>query len=228
MHVLKMMRTMKVLAAAAARRLARSHLSTQNNFPRFAMKSKWLLSLSTCVVLMGTAATLPADEQRHGDGKDNDNHFSDSRIRRGFAIAPVRLALRGKNFELVGLGSYLVNALGGCNDCHTRPSYVPGGDPALGEPPIINSEEYLTGGRQFGPTITSPNLTPDEHGRPAGLTFEEFKSAIRTGRDPDGSNRILQVMPWPVYANMTNNDLRAIYEFLRAIPSRPDNPNPGP
>jgi hypothetical protein len=25
-------------------------------------------------------------------------------------------------------------------------------------------------------------------------------------------------MPWPVYRNMTDEDLRAIYEFLRAIP----------
>jgi hypothetical protein len=29
---------------------------------------------------------------------------------------------------------------------------------------------------------------------------------------------LLQVMPWPVYRNMTDRDLRAIYEYLRAIP----------
>lgn len=136
------------------------------------------------------------------------------------------MSLRHKNPELVGLGSYLVNAAGGCNDCHTRPSYLPGGDPFQGEAPIINAEQYLTGGRQFGP-FTSKNLTPDEHGRPAGLTWEEFEHVIRTGRDPDDANHILQVMPWPVYANLTDRDLRAIYEFLRAIPSQPDNPNPG-
>jgi hypothetical protein len=38
----------------------------------------------------------------------------------------------------------------------------------------------------------------------------------------------LQVMPWPVYGKMSDRDLRAIYEYLRAIPSLPDNPNPGP
>jgi len=42
---------------------------------------------------------------------------------------------------------------------------------------------------------------------------------MRTGRDPDDGH-ILQVMPWPVYRNMTDGDLRAIYEYLRAIPSR--------
>jgi hypothetical protein len=35
-------------------------------------------------------------------------------------------------------------------------------------------------------------------------------------------------MPWPVYKNMTDLDLRAIYEYLRAIPSLPDNPKPSP
>jgi cytochrome c553 len=35
-------------------------------------------------------------------------------------------------------------------------------------------------------------------------------------------------MPWPVMAKMSNRDLRAIYEYLRAIPPRADNPAPGP
>ena len=48
---------------------------------------------------------------------------------------------------------------------------------------------------------------------------------MRTGQD-DG--RILQVMPWNVYGKMTRLDLRAIYEYLSAIPPLPDNPAPGP
>lgn len=150
-----------------------------------------------------------------------------SKIRIGYEIAPVPLDLTQRNRALVGLGSYIVNAHGGCNDCHTYPSFAPGGDPYLGEPEVINSEQYLTGGREFGP-FTSANLTPDANGRPAGLTFEEFKNALRTGQDPDDPSQLLQVMPWPVYGKMTDRDLRAVYEYLRSIPSRPDNPNPGP
>jgi len=60
-----------------------------------------------------------------------DNDESESRIKRGFAIAPVKLNLVEKNRALVGLGSYLVNAVGGCNDCHTNPNYAPGGNPFL-------------------------------------------------------------------------------------------------
>jgi len=183
--------------------------------------------------LLGGAIAASAQDNDNNRGRDQDGgwgHVLDTRAREiliGFRIAPVTLNIRGKSARLVGLGSYIVNAQGGCNDCHTHPSYLPGGDPFKGESPIINADQYLSGGRQFGP-ITSKNLTPDQDGRPAGLTFEEFKFLIRTGHDPDDPSHILQVMPWPVYANMTSADLRAIYEFLRAIPSRPNNPNPGP
>jgi len=157
-----------------------------------------------------------------GDGGDDDG-----RIRRGFDIAPVPLEFKHKNRALVGLGSYIVNAQAGCNDCHTRPSYSPGGDPFQGQPTQINAAEYLAGGRQFGP-FTSRNLTPDAAGLPAGLTFGQFRNVLRTGIDPDPPHDLLQVMPWPVYGNMTNHDIRAIYEYLRSIPSLPDNPTPGP
>jgi hypothetical protein len=154
----------------------------------------------------------------------------DDRARRGLAIVPegVKLQMKGRDRALVGLGSYLVNAVGGCNDCHTHPSYAPGGDPFKGEPKVVNAAQYLTGGRQFGPTITSPNLRPDEDGLPAGLKLWQFIRTIRTGHDPDVSGRILQVMPWPVYGYMIQTDLRAIYEYLSALPTAPDNPNPGP
>jgi hypothetical protein len=127
----------------------------------------------------------------------------------------------GKNPFLVGLGSYLVNAVGGCNDCHTNPPYAPGGNPFRGEPEKINAEHYLAGGQQFGP-FTSRNLTPDSEGLPAGLTFEQFLRVMRTGVDLKQQHPqispLLQVMPWPVYGKMTDLDLRAIYEFLSAIP----------
>jgi hypothetical protein len=155
----------------------------------------------------------------------------DDRARRGLAIVPegVKLNMKGRDRALVGLGSYLVNAVGGCNDCHTHPPYAVGGDPFKGQPAVINAAQYLTGGRQFGP-ITSPNLRPDEKGLPAGLRLWQFIRTIRSGHDPDpaAGGRLLQVMPWPVYGHMIQGDLRAIYEYLSALPTAPDNPNPGP
>ncbi|HEX2282036.1 MAG TPA: hypothetical protein VHG52_09785, partial [Thermomicrobiales bacterium] len=88
------------------------------------------------------------------------------------------------------------------------------------------------GGTQFGP-FTSRNLTPDPNTQlPAGLTFEQFLKEMRYGIDLDRKHPeispLLQMMPWSVYSNMTDRDLRAIYEYLSAIPSLPDNPNPRP
>ena len=55
---------------------------------------------------------------------------------------------------------------------------------------------------------------------------------MRTGADlkhrtpfvPSEEGDLLQVMPWPVYQDMIDRDLRAIYEYLRAIPSLPSTP----
>lgn len=143
----------------------------------------------------------------HGQGK---------KIQRGLDISPVELDLTNRNRRLVGLGSYIVNAQGGCNDCHTNPSYKPGGDPFQGEPEQINTDAYLAGGRAFGPGLVSPNITPCENGKPHGLSFDEFENLLRTGKD---EGRILQVMPWPVYGKMRQCDLRAVYEYLSAIPA---------
>jgi hypothetical protein len=145
-----------------------------------------------------------------------------ARIFRGYQITPVPLHLRGLNRDLVGLGSYIVNAQGGCNDCHTNPSYAAGGDPYMGQPKKINAEHFLAGGQAFGP-FTSRNITPQgSKNLPAGLTFPQFKAVMRTGVDPDQEHPqlgpLLQVMPWAAYQSMSDRDLQAIYEYLRAIP----------
>jgi hypothetical protein len=159
----------------------------------------------------------------------------ESQIKSGFEIAPVPLKLAGKNRALVGLGSYLINTTG-CNDCHTHPNWATNGNPYLGQTEKINTDEYLSGGRTFGMDTTvfppvpiiSANLTPDATGRPARLTLDQFVNVMRTGHDPDNPSRLLKVMPWPLYQWKTDRDLRAMYEYLRAIPSLNDNGNPGP
>jgi len=196
-----------------------------------------------------------------GSAHDRDDE-SDSRIQKGFDIAPVPLNLHGKNRALVGLGSYLVNT-GGCNDCHdTGPEtqYVPGGNPYFGQPKQVNPDTYLGGGRDFGaisgppsPHIISRNLTPStKTGLPEGdHTFQEFLEIMRTGKDfdhlhpncsdnvtmncfptnppnPPFDGDLLQIMPWPNYQDLTDHDIRAIYEYLKAIPCIQGNyPGPG-
>ena len=86
---------------------------------------RYLLALTVLAGtgLVGAVVALPAQ--------------GGSEIKQGAAIAPVTLNMGGLNPALVREGSFIVNAQGGCNDCHTVPSYAPGGNPFLGEPELI-------------------------------------------------------------------------------------------
>ncbi|HEY1472030.1 MAG TPA: hypothetical protein VGF61_23520 [Candidatus Acidoferrum sp.] len=132
-----------------------------------------------------------------------------------------------------------------------------GGNPYLRAPFFsgktqINTHTYLAGGRDFGPVgsvahLYSRNLTPDKTGLPeGGRTYEEFVEIMRHGTDldhlhpncttpgvpancflPPFNGDLLQVMPWPTLSNMTDHELRAIYEYLKAIPCNPGQVIPG-
>jgi hypothetical protein len=187
---------------------------------------------SVAIVVFAIAFAGAIAGAREGGAKDKDKDDDekgkgDPRISQGFEIAPVALHFKKKDRDLVGLGSYIVNAQGGCNDCHTNPPYS--SDPHMGLPKVVNSTHYLAGGMPFGPGpfVISRNITPDPtSGLPANLTFEDFERVIRTGVDldhdppnvPSDKLDLLQVMPWPVYQDMTDHDLLAVYKYLSAIP----------
>ena len=178
-----------------------------------------LTSIAAVAALFG-ASTLIGNWPVQGHNNDQDR---ESEIQIGFQISPVKLNLKGKNPALVGLGSYIVNAPAGCSDCHSGPKYDTGPPKHNPYPPDLgdgqlNSKNYLAGGTPFGPSIKSRNITPDATGKPAGLTLEQFETALHTGHDSlDGE--ILEVMPWPYYRFMTGRDLDAVYSYLSAIPS---------
>lgn len=99
--------------------------------------------------------------------------------------------------------------------------------------------------------IISRNLTPapdNETGLPGGdITFDRFVAIIRYGTDfdhlhptctggvlnsgcipPPFDGNLLQVMPWPNFKDFTDLDLRAVYEYLKAVPCLQGNyPGPG-
>jgi len=195
--------------------------------------------LSIAAMLVAVVALILTHSPKGTAAAGGDD--SESKIQIGFAIAPVPLNLTGKNRARVGLGSYLVNAAGDCNGCHHAPlsdssPYAPGHDPYQGQPKQVEQAGYLAGGAPlFGPFLPR-NLTPDKTGLPAGgASYEEFREIMRTGIDPDHAHPqfgpFLQVMPWPQFQDMTENDLRAIYEYLSAIPcieGDPGLPNPRP
>jgi hypothetical protein len=170
----------------------------------------------------------------------------ESRSQIGLAAAPVHLNMKGKDREVVGLGSYFVNVAGDCNGCHSagpQTEYARGGNPYFNQPEKINPATYLGGGRDFGALIPgsahiiSRNLTPDSSGLPeGGNTFAQFVQIMRTGADLDHlhpncsgapnatcipapfDGNLLQVMPWPNFKNFSDRDLWAIYQYLSAVP----------
>lgn len=135
-------------------------------------------------------------------------------------------------------GEYLVS-IAGCHDCHT-PWVVGSGGP---EPDM---KRALSGHPQdltitapasvsppwsgaMTPTSTgwsgpwgvsfSANLTPDpETGVLSDFTEQQFIQTIRTGRHQGQGRQILPPMPWPNYGQMTDDDLKAIFAYLRQIP----------
>ena len=187
-------------------------------------KNRWVFAIASGAAGFLLTASFLAQPRVHAQGGDDQGEAS--RIRQGFAISPLPMNLDGKNPALVGLGSYIVNAVSECGDCHTTvPAYLQGGNPFLGQPKQINPAIYLRGGRPFpavDPTgvenpIRSRNLRP-ENGLPAGLTFPQFVDVMRNGTDYDHPGRLLQVMQWPIFQNMTDRDLSAIYSYLSALP----------
>ena len=210
----------------------------------------WLRAAATAAVFAGIllAGVVISSTRARADGQDDEN----SKVKIGFEIAPVHLNLAGKDRELVGLGSYIVNAQADCNGCHTSSpadQYIPSGNPYLLAPVFkgkkkVNKATYLGGGNDFGPLaegsahIVSRNLTPDRTGLPeGGHTFAEFHQIMRTGVDFDHrhptcppntvapscvpfpfNGALLQIMPWGAFQDMTDHDLRAIYEYLSAVP----------
>jgi len=143
-----------------------------------------------------------------------------------------------------------------CHQGNPAQQWANGGNPFFGQRPTLNQATYLGGGRDFGPFpsatgnfphIISRNITPDSSGLPAGgMTLSQFTQVLRTGIDfdkvhptctgvPDGTclpapfvGGLLQIMPWPSFANLTDRDILAIYTYISAVPCLEGGPGEPP
>lgn len=147
-------------------------------------------------------------------------------------------------------GEYLVTVLG-CDDCHTPKNMTPQG-PApdmsrrfMGHPtdePFSTDDKKKLIAEQhiaiFSPGMTAAagpwgvsyaaNLTPDDTGLGA-WTEAQFIKAIREGKSKgmDNTRPILPPMPIPSYRNLTDDDLKAIFAYLKTVnPVKNTVPNP--
>lgn len=111
-------------------------------------------------------------------------------------------------------GRYLTG-IAGCGDCHSpavKGARIPGMD--------------FAGGFEFvfpGGVVRSLNITPDSETGIGEWSKDDFiarfrafasKELLDATMEPDEFNT---PMPWTMYAGMTDDDLGAIYEFLRTV-----------
>lgn len=114
--------------------------------------------------------------------------------------------------DVVDYGRYLVTAAA-CNDCHTR----------MESGQFVG--EFLAGGNEFpmpGGTVRSANITPHETGI-GSWTKEQFITRFKIYADSSYVPHQVQpgqfqtMMPWLMYADMTEEDLGAIFDYLQSI-----------
>jgi mono/diheme cytochrome c family protein len=118
--------------------------------------------------------------------------------------------------DKIKYGEYLTSAAS-CVECHT---------PAT-RGQIIAGKEF-SGGRYFPfpdrSTVVSANITPDKETGIGNLDetafiqkFKAFDKSVTNGSDAVKHGEFNSIMPWSKYAQMTNEDLAAIYAYLRTL-----------
>jgi len=146
-------------------------------------------------------------------------------------------------------GKVLVT-VGGCHDCHTTKKLGPGGPepdmskqlaghpaeievtapfrPAKGSLWTIATNDTLTAWSGPWGVSFAANLTPDPD-TGMGMPERMFLAALKSGAHLGTSRPILPPMPWQMYAQLSDDDLKAIYAYLRSIPPIKNQvPNPIP
>jgi len=143
--------------------------------------------------------------------------------------------------ELIARGNYLVT-IASCSDCHSPKIFTPqgpvpdstkllSGHPA--EAPLMPiDKKVLTPGNWIliSPDLTAfagpwgisytANLTPDTATGIGAWTDDVFIQTIRTGKHlgQEGGRPILPPMPWYYVSKCTDEDLKAIFAYLRSLP----------
>ena len=163
-----------------------------------------------------------------------------------FTAAASRGEPQTSNADVVKRGEYLV-LTAGCHDCHTPAKAGPHGpEPDMSRalsghpaemklpPPPAASGPWIA---SFAATMTAwagpwgisytANLTPDKETGLGNYTEAQFIQTIRDGKKQGRGRPLLPPMPWPMYRNFTDDDLKAMYAYLQSVkPIRNKVPDP--
>ena len=163
--------------------------------------------------------------------------------------AAAAVAQKDLQKQRVERGRYIVNTAG-CHDCHTpwkmgekgpEPdmTLALSGHPEslkMPPPPKLGNGPWVWMGAGTNTAFAGPwgvsytaNLTPDRLTGIGIWTEDIFIKTIRSGRHWGVSRPILPPMPWTVYRNMTDEDLKSVFAYLRSVkPIKNQVPEPLP
>jgi mono/diheme cytochrome c family protein len=152
---------------------------------------------------------------------------------------PLPQPIRMTRAQQVARGKYLVT-IGGCHDCHTpwimQANGKPGPDMTrmlsghpmqfpIASPAQLKSDRWAVAMAPTNTAFSGPwgvsfaaNLSPDVNTGTGIWTFDIFKNTIRNGRHWGVARPLLPPMPWFNYREMTDEDLAAVFAYLRTIP----------
>lgn len=154
------------------------------------------------------------------------------------AVVAMSIARAGGESAAVARGRYLVT-VGVCADCHTTKTMGANGPefdrsmwlaghpekldvadaPKLPDGPwIVTTTGTLTAWNGPWGTSFAANLTPDVETGIGSWTEENFVETIRAARHQGRGRPLLPPMPAEMYAQMTDEDLAAVFAYLRTIP----------
>jgi hypothetical protein len=129
---------------------------------------------------------------------------------------------------------------GGCHDCHTPKKVGPNGPEAdmsrmlsghpedagvpppfkapKGSPYTIHINDHLTAWSGAWGVSFAANLTPDMNTGLGIWTEDMFLSALKQGKHMGKSRPILPPMPWNWYGQLPDEELKAMFAYLKSIP----------
>jgi mono/diheme cytochrome c family protein len=126
----------------------------------------------------------------------------------GPTATPLAQAPHGASVET---GHYLVESVALCWSCHTERSQMTGAFTG----PRYGGTKGFKESDDTARTWSPPNITSDpETGRLGTMSEDQFVARFRQGRVIPGSP-----MPWQAFSKMDEDDLRAIYRYLKSVPA---------
>lgn len=130
--------------------------------------------------------------------------------------------------ELLERGTYLVEHVLLCNDCHSERDWTIYGGPP--KPPYGAGRECMTrdtqsigvrvseGQGNFPGVLCIRNITPDVESGIGGWTDGEIIRSMREGVDHEGLG-LFPIMPYFIYRNISDQDAAAVVAYMRNLPA---------